>query len=141
MILFAVSLALAGPVYDLLKLRDGVGCDALGEATPALRDELLAAAAPDVLPASVPQRAALCLAQRFPADASVRTTLVGWTDDPARVGQVLLLLANTEGLRDPLATELVTAALLAPDERVRARAHRATVHPYGVVPTTGASPP
>ncbi len=126
MILIAASLALAGPAYDLLKVRDAVGCDALGEATPALRDELLLLAAPDVLPSAVPMRAALCLAQRFGDDASVRSTVVDWTADPAHRGQVLLLLGNTDGLRDPLASELVAAALLAGDERVRARARRVT---------------
>ncbi len=127
MILVAVSLALAGPAYDLLKVRDAVGCDALGEAVPALRDELLSLAAPEVLPSAVPMRAALCLAQRFGDDPSVRAILIGWTQEPAHVGQVMLLLANAEGLRDPLAAELVAAALHSNDQRLRARAKRVTL--------------
>ena len=122
MMLLWAAVAAASPVADQLRARDGVECVALGEASAALRDELLALAAPATLPASVPMRAAQCLAERFGDDAAVITELSRWADDPARPGQVLLLLARAETLPEPVAVAVVGAALRSPHTRVSARA-------------------
>lgn len=114
--------ALASPAYDLLKLRDPVACAALGEATPALRDELLTLSAPETLPSSVPMRAADCLAERFGEDAVVQAAFTAWTMDPARPGQVLLLLGRVETLPEPLAVALLRGALVSPSGRLTEKA-------------------
>lgn len=128
--LVLLASALAAPAYDLLKQRDAVSCADLGEATPALRDELLALTAPELLPASVPMRAVQCLAERFADDSAVQAAFAAWPADAARPGQVLLLLSRVESLPPAVATPLVRAALVAPHERVRAKAERVrAAHP------------
>jgi len=122
MVVFLLGSAFASPAYDILKLRDAPSCASLGEATPALRDELLALTAPDVLPAAVPMRATLCLAERFPTDPVVEAAFVAWAGDSARPGEVLEVLNHEAQLREPTAALLVQAALAAPNARVRARA-------------------
>ncbi|GDX81483.1 hypothetical protein LBMAG42_32940 [Deltaproteobacteria bacterium] len=120
--LFLFSHAFAAPAFDLLKLRDPVPCAALGEATPVLRDELLLLTAPDILPSSVPMRAADCLAERFAEDPAVQAAFTAWTLDPARPGQVLLLLGRADTLPEPMALALVRGSLASPSARVSEKA-------------------
>lgn len=135
MMLVLWGAALAGsPAYDLLKQRDAVSCAELGEATPALRDELLALTAPERLPAAVPMRAAGCLAERFPDDPEVQAAFRAWPADPARPGQVLLLLARVDTLPEPVAAALVRGALVAPNDRVRRKAEAVRTAVPGVEP-------
>lgn len=114
--------ALVPSAIDLLKLRDPVPCSALGEATPALRDELLSLSAPDLLPASVPMRAADCLAERFADDSGVQAAFTSWTADPARPGQVLLLLGRVDTLPEPLVLALLGGSLASPSARLSEKA-------------------
>ena len=65
----------ATSAYDVLKMRDAVGCDALGDA-PGLRDELLALAEGDVAPPYVPMRAATCGTSCPPSMSWPRTSLM-----------------------------------------------------------------
>lgn len=116
-----VSFALAGPAYDVLLPRDGASCDALGAATPALRDELFTLAeAPDAVP-WVPVRAAGCLVARFAGDPAVVDRLAGWAADPERAGLTLVVLDGAAALRPADAVRIGQAALSIEDARWHGR--------------------
>lgn len=122
MLLLLSSVAFAEPALDRLKSRDAVDCASLGEATPALRDELLALTDPALLPATVPMRATACLVERFAADGVVQAAFTAWLQDPTRPGEVLVVLGHEAALPEAFAAELVRGALAAPNARVAAKA-------------------
>lgn len=126
------TLAFASPAYDQLKLRDPVPCSGLGEATPALRDELLALASPATLPSVVPMRAADCLADRFGEDPAVQAAFLAWMTDPERPGQALLVLGRADTLPEPLVVGLLAGALQSPSVRVKERAQAVAIARAGV---------
>lgn len=121
MIALFVSLAWAGPAYDVLVPRDGVSCDALGEATPALRAELFELAQSDVMPPWVPMRAADCLIVRYAADAELVPMITPWLTDPERRGLALVVLDRLASLPEADAIALARTALATDDAKWRAR--------------------
>lgn len=120
--LFFVALAAAAPAYELLRQRDPVTCADLGEATVALRDELLGLARPDTLPATVQVRAAACLAERFGADPVAQGQFATWMGGADSGGFALMVLSRVEHMPPAVATDLVARGALSPNRRVRARA-------------------
>jgi hypothetical protein len=117
-----VALAYASPVSDALAARDGGSCAALGEATPALRDELVALTDPATLPPTVPVRAASCLVERFGTEPSVQELVAGWTVDAERQGLAMAALLVVDQLGEPGAMRVVQAALASPLARVSQKA-------------------
>ncbi len=133
------TLAFASPAYDQLKLRDPVPCSGLGEATPALRDELLALASPAILPSVVPMRAADCLAHLFAADLNVQAAFLTWMTDPGRAGQALLILGRADTLPEPVLVGLLAGARQSSSVRVKERAE-AMVAARAAVPVPAPAP-
>lgn len=115
------AFAADGPAYRALRSRDGVSCADLGEATPALRDELLALTDPAVLPSSVPMRAAGCLVSRFGADPVVAEAVLPWMTDPSRRGLALVVAGGVDSFPEPVAVRIAEAGLSVDDAAWRAR--------------------
>ena len=124
--------AFPNAVYDQLKLRDGVECAALGPATSELKGALVALTDPDLMPASVPIRAAGCLVSLFPADAEVEATVIAWMTDPERQGLALVALSRSDVLPEAAAARIVAAGRASAISRVAAAADQlreTSVHP------------
>lgn len=117
-----IAAAAASPVHDLLRQTDAMSCADLGEATSALRDELLSLTTPG--PSVVPVRAARCLVARFPADPLVLGAVLPWMTDPERAGLALAVLGQADLLDERDAVRLATAALSVADPTQRARVSR-----------------
>lgn len=126
MILFLSALATASPsaedtAYAVLRARDAVGCGALGEPTPALRDALVALADPATLPPAVPVRAAGCLVELYAEDPEIVEVVLPWMADPARHGLALVVASRLDALPEPAAVALARAAMADGDETRRRR--------------------
>jgi hypothetical protein len=117
---FLAGLANAGAI-DTLRSRDAVACSALGDANPALRDELVALTDPATLPPAVPIRAANCLIDLYGADPIALGAVTGWMTDPERHGLALVVLGRLGDLDPLVATELARKALTVPDEGMKTR--------------------
>ena len=124
-----ISLAAAGPAYDLLRLRDPVGCADLGPATTTLREELVALTDAAVRPSLVQVRAASCLGERFATDAAAQALFAGWMTDPESAGLALAVLHHAADLPPPLAQSLAERALASPNRRVAAFGQQALAVP------------
>ncbi len=122
---FLLSMAVAGDLRHMLSQRDGVSCRELGEATPELRDGLLALTGPEELPSSVPMGATSCLIERFPADPLVMSTLQGWMGQKERAGQALVVVSMLGQVEASWRVPLALGALSQEDpawrERMRVR--------------------
>lgn len=116
--------AATSATYARLRVRDGVSCASLGEATPALRDDLLALAAPGVEPPAVPIRAAQCLVALFPTDPAFADAATAWMKDPERAGLALVVAGGVDALPEPTAVRLAEASRTMPDEAARGRIAR-----------------
>lgn len=122
MMLLSFSLAFATPAFELLRLRDPVTCGDLGEATPALRDELIGLTHPDTRPSLVHIRAANCLAERFAADPVAQGRFAEWMSGTETAGLALTVLHRAGDMSPEVARDLVGRAALSPNARVRAHA-------------------
>lgn len=109
-----------------LSSRHGIDCAALGDATPALRDDLVALTDRSLKPSSVPVRAASCLVQRFSSDPSVRAAVLGWIADPGSEGLALAAVqaVHASGADASFQAELVAAIATVPEAARRARLQR-----------------
>jgi hypothetical protein len=125
---FLLSMAMAGDLRHTLSQRDGVSCSELGEATPELREGLLALTGVEEQPPSLPMAATSCLIERFPADPIVMATLQGWMGQKERAGQALMvvsLLGRVDATwRVPLALAAMSQEDPAWRERMRVRLKR-----------------
>lgn len=119
-LLLALSLAHAAPA-DQLRLRDSVPCSALGEPTPALRDELVILSDPAGMPSWLPIRAAACLVELYAADPALEAIVSPWMTDSTRAGLALVVVGGIDRFPAPVALRLATSALSTPDPRHRAR--------------------
>lgn len=108
-------------VQMTLAQRDGMSCAQLGTADATLRDQLLSLTAPDLMPPSVPIRAAECLVELYPTDPTVHTAFTAWMSDSERAGLALLVIGRLDRLPLTTAVQLATAALQTPDTTMRAR--------------------
>ena len=118
---FLLSMAVAGDLRHTLSQRDGVPCTALGEATPELRDGLLALTGPEELPSSVPMGATSCLVELFPADPLVMSTLQGWMGQRERAGQALVVVSLLGQVDPAWRVPLALGAMSQEDPRWRER--------------------
>lgn len=93
--MFAImaTVAWAGSAYDVLKMRDGAGCDALDAGA---RDELIALAEGDVQPGYVPLRAADCLVKRWAADPVVVERAKVWVAEEKWTGLGIVVGSSIE---------------------------------------------
>jgi hypothetical protein len=113
------------PLGRALSARDAMPCAAL-PATDAAT--LLAWADAEIGPPWASMRAATCLTERFPEEAT--RAAVGWAADPGRQGLVLAVLDMSRALPEDAELRLARAALAAPHLRARAiRALRTSPHP------------
>jgi hypothetical protein len=115
--------ALAGPAYDVLKLRDGADCAALGT-SPAVRDELLTLAEGDIAPSYVPIRAAGCLIDGFAADPLVVDHARAWVTDPRWLGLGMLVANRVDTFSPQDGLSIAQAIVAVPDPALKARLAR-----------------
>jgi hypothetical protein len=120
MLIGLVTVALAGQVYDTLKLRDGVACATLGTSVE-VRDELLALTDPTVMPAWVPIRAASCLVEEFSSDPVVVDAAASWVMDPARAGLGFVVARRIDEFSVADGVRISRAAAAGPDLELRRR--------------------
>jgi hypothetical protein len=117
-----VSVVSAG-AYDVLKLRDGADCAALGTG-PAVRDELITLAEGDVAPSYVPVRAAECLVEGFAADPVVVARAKAWVVEGRWAGLGILVAEEEARFSTEDAVAIARAAVAGSDPRVRERVVR-----------------
>ncbi|MDP2311746.1 MAG: hypothetical protein Q8P41_02495 [Pseudomonadota bacterium] len=115
-----MGLAAAGGAYDVLKLRDGGDCAALGTG-PEARDELIALAEGDVGPPYVPIRAAECLVQGFAADATVVEHARTWVADPEKAGLGIIVAGEIDAFSVEDGVSIARAAVAGTDPKMRER--------------------
>lgn len=113
--------AWAGP-YDVLKMRDGADCAALGTG-PEVRDELIALAEGDVGPAYVPVRAAACLVEGFADDARVVERAQAWVSEERWAGLGIVVAGRIDAFSAEDGVAIAGAAVAA-DSGAKARIAR-----------------
>jgi hypothetical protein len=119
MLIALIGVALAGNAYDVLKLRDGGSCAALGTG-PEVRDELIALAEGDVLP-YVSIRAADCLIAGFSGDAAVVERAAAWVADPQFSGLGIVVAGSVDSFSVRDGVRIASAAVSGTDVGMRAR--------------------